>query len=232
MRISEIFYSIQGEGVLTGVPSVFVRTSGCNLRCSWCDTPYASWQPEGPEMSPEEILAEVVKHPTRHIVVTGGEPMIAKGIREFIATLRGEGKHVTVETAGTVLPEGCVVDLASLSPKLANSTPSEAKAGAAWVQRHEQTRLQPEVLRAWIETAVDYQLKFVISTLADLDEAQGIVAAIGLPVPPEKVLLMPEGTTLEAMRSRYDLLIDACKRHGHRLSPRLHIELFGNRRGT
>lgn len=232
MRISEIFYSIQGEGVLTGVPSVFVRTSGCNLRCSWCDTPYASWQPEGPEMSPEEILTQVVKHPTRHIVVTGGEPMIAKGIREFIATLRGQGKHVTIETAGTVLPEGCVVDLASLSPKLANSTPPKAKAGAAWVQRHEQTRLQPEVLRAWIDTAVDYQLKFVISTLADLDEAQGIVAAIGLPVPPEKVLLMPEGTTLEAMRSRYDLLVDACKRHGHRLSPRLHIELFGNKRGT
>lgn len=232
MRISEIFYSIQGEGVLTGVPSVFVRTSGCNLRCSWCDTPYASWQPEGPEMSPEEILTEIARHPTRHIVVTGGEPMIAKGIREFIATLRGQGKHVTVETAGTVLPEGCVVDLASLSPKLANSTPSQEKAGAAWVQRHEQTRLQPEVLRAWIETAVDYQLKFVISTQADLDEAQDIIAAIGLPVPPEKVLLMPEGTTLEAMRSRYDLLIDACKHHGHRLSPRLHIELFGNKRGT
>ena len=232
MRISEIFYSVQGEGVLTGVPSVFVRTSGCNLRCSWCDTPYASWQPEGPEMAPEEILTQIAMHPTRYIVITGGEPMIAKGIREFIATLREQGKHITVETAGTVLAEGCVVDLASLSPKLANSTPSEAKAGAAWVQRHEQTRLQPEVLRAWIETAVDYQLKFVISAPADLDEAHDIVASIGLPVPPDKVLLMPEGTTLEAMRSRYDLLIDACKRHGHRLSPRLHIELFGNKRGT
>lgn len=232
MRISEIFYSVQGEGVLTGVPSVFVRTSGCNLRCSWCDTPYASWSPEGPEMSPEEILAQTALHPTRYIVVTGGEPMVAKGIREFIATLRGLGKHVTLETAGTVLPEGCVVDLASLSPKLANSTPSEEKAGSAWVQRHEQTRLQPEVLRAWIETSVDYQLKFVISTEADLDEAHEIVSAIGLTIPPEKVLLMPEGTTLEAMRSRYELLINACKHNGHRLSPRLHIELFGNKRGT
>jgi 7-carboxy-7-deazaguanine synthase len=232
MRISEIFYSIQGEGVLTGVPSVFVRTSGCNLRCSWCDTPYASWEPEGPEMSPEEILTEIARHPTRYIVVTGGEPMIAKGIREFIATLREQRKHVTVETAGTVLPEDCVVDLASLSPKLANSTPGEDKAGAAWVLRHEQTRLQPEVLRAWIETAVDYQLKFVISTEEDLNEAHDMIATIGLPIPPEKVLLMPEGTTLEAMRSRYDLLINACKRHGYRLSPRLHIELFGNKRGT
>lgn len=232
MRISEIFYSIQGEGVLTGVPSVFVRTSGCNLRCTWCDTPYASWQPEGPEMSIEEILAEVEKHPTRYIVITGGEPMIAKGIRDFISRLRDLGKHITIETAGTIMPEGCIVDLASLSPKLANSTPSEEKAGAAWVQRHEQTRLQPEVLRAWIETSLDYQLKFVISTEADLHEAHAIVATIGLPVPPEKILLMPEGTTLEAMRARYNLLIDACKRHGHRLSPRLHIELFGNKRGT
>ena len=90
MRISEIFYSVQGEGVLTGVPSVFVRTSGCNLRCSWCDTPYASWAPEGPEMSPEEILTQIETYPTRYIVVTGGEPMIAKGIREFIATLKKE----------------------------------------------------------------------------------------------------------------------------------------------
>lgn len=232
MRISEIFYSVQGEGVLTGVPSVFVRTSGCNLRCTWCDTPYASWQPEGPEMSPEEILSEIEKCPTRYVVVTGGEPMIAKGMREFIARLRAMGKHVTVETAGTVPPEGCVVDLASLSPKLANSTPSEEKAGAAWVQRHEQTRLQPEVLRAWVEQSEDYQLKFVISTEADLHEAHGMVRSLGIHVPPEKVLLMPEGTTLEAMRTRYDLLIDACKTHGHRLSPRLHIELFGNKRGT
>lgn len=232
MRISEIFHSIQGEGILTGVPSVFVRTSGCNLRCAWCDTPYASWQPEGPEMSPGQILEEVRKHPCRHVVITGGEPMIARNIREFIATLRLLGKHVTIETAGTVAPEDCMVDLVSLSPKLANSTPSEEKAGAAWVRRHEETRLQPAILRAWIETAVDYQLKFVISSETDLEEARSLVAAIGAPVPADKVLLMPEGTTLEAMRSRYPLLIDACLRHGHRLSPRLHIELFGNKRGT
>jgi 7-carboxy-7-deazaguanine synthase len=232
VRISEIFFSIQGEGLLTGVPSVFVRTSGCNLRCDWCDTPYASWQPEGPEMSPEDILAEVVKHPARHVVITGGEPMIARGVREFITTLRGLGRHVTIETAGTIAPEGCVVDLASLSPKLAGSTPSEAKAGSAWVRRHEETRFQPEVLRAWIETALDYQLKYVIASEADLEEARAQVSTLGVLVPADKVLLMPEGTSLEAMRRHYPLLIEACKRHGHRLSPRLHIELFGNRRGT
>jgi 7-carboxy-7-deazaguanine synthase len=232
MRISEIFYSVQGEGTLTGVPSVFIRTSGCNLRCTWCDTPYASWSPEGPEMTLESILAEVSKHPARHVVVTGGEPMIAKGIRELITMLQAQRKHVTIETAGTVSPGGLRVDLASLSPKLANSTPGEDKAGAGWVQRHEQTRLQPAVLREWLETALDYQLKFVISSEADLIEARAVVASIGIPVPPEKVLLMPEGISLEAMRSRYPLLVKACLTHGYRLSPRLHIELFGNKRGT
>ncbi|HEY1081171.1 MAG TPA: 7-carboxy-7-deazaguanine synthase QueE [Prosthecobacter sp.] len=233
MRISEIFYSVQGEGSLTGVPSVFVRTSGCNLRCTWCDTPYASWSPEGPEMALADILAEVEKHPASHVVVTGGEPMIAKEITEFLTLLHQRRKHITVETAGTVPPQpGLHVDLASISPKLANSTPSAEKAGAGWNKRHEQTRHQPVVLKTWLEQAADYQLKFVISNESDLEEARGVVASIGLTVPPDKVLLMPEGTSMEAMRSRYPLLIQACLTHGYRLSPRLHIELFGNKRGT
>lgn len=232
MRISEIFYSVQGEGSLTGIPSVFVRTSGCNLRCAWCDTPYASWQPEGEEMDVDAILAEVERHPTRYAVVTGGEPMLARDMHGLLAELRRRGKHVTVETAGTIPPQGCRVDLASISPKLANSTPGEAEAGIAWVRRHEATRLQPDVLREWLEHALDYQLKFVIASEADLREAREVVASIGRPVPPEKVLLMPEGTRLEVMRQRYPLLVQACLEHGYRLSPRLHIELFGNRRGT
>jgi 7-carboxy-7-deazaguanine synthase len=232
MRISEIFYSVQGEGTLAGVPSVFVRTSGCNLRCTWCDTPYASWNPEGAEMSIEDILAQVTQHPTRYVVVTGGEPMIAKGMREFLSELRALGKHITIETAGTVAPEGVAVDLASISPKLANSTPTLERASAPWVARHESLRLQPEVLRAWLTEAPDYQLKFVVATPADLVEIQQIIASIGLPIPPEKILLMPEGVSVEAMRARYDLLIEASKNHGYRLSPRLHIEWFGNKRGT
>jgi len=232
MRISEIFYSIQGEGSLTGVPSVFVRTSGCNLRCDWCDTPYASWSPEGPEISLSKIVEAVSQYSARHVVITGGEPMVAKEIRELITLFQEQGKHVTVETAGTIDPDGVTVDLVSLSPKLANSTPSLEKAGAAWVQRHEQTRLQPDVLRAWIESSRDYQLKFVISSEADLIEAQSVVASIGIPILPEKILLMPEGISVEVMRTRYTLLINACLNHGYRLSPRLHIELFGNKRGT
>ena len=229
MLISEIFYSVQGEGSLVGVPSVFVRTSGCNLRCRWCDTPYASWNPEGAEMTPEQILAEVEKHPTRFVVVTGGEPMIAKDMPRLLSMLRAAGKHLTIETAGTIEPLGVPCDLASISPKLMNSTPGP-EAGA-WVARHDGTRLQPEVLRAWC-SAYPFQLKFVISSREDLDEAERVVASIGIPIAPEHVLLMPEGTSLEQLRSRQQMLVEACKSKGYRYSPRLHIELFGNKRGT
>jgi 7-carboxy-7-deazaguanine synthase len=231
MLISETFYSVQGEGSLVGVPSVFVRTSGCNLRCTWCDTPYASWNPEGTEMSVEDIVAIVHREPTRYVVVTGGEPMIAKGMPDLLAQLHAAGKHITIETAGTIPPQGVPCDLASISPKLAHSTPSEAKAGKAWAEKHERLRLQPEVLHAWC-TNYDYQLKFVIATEADVEEVRAVVASIGVPVPPEKILLMPEGITQEALRSRQTWLVDVCKRTGWRYSPRLHIDLFGNKRGT
>jgi 7-carboxy-7-deazaguanine synthase len=229
VRISEIFYSLQGEGGLVGMPSVFVRTSGCNLRCAWCDTPYASWKPEGTEMSVSEIMAAVKQHPTRYVVVTGGEPMLAVGMADLLSELRGAGKHITIETAGTLAPQGVACDLASISPKLSNSTPSEAQAGQAWRKRHEDTRLQPRVLQQWCASYL-VQMKFVISGPADLEEAADIVNQLQLK--PEQVLVMAEGTSLEALRSRQTLLIEACKTRGWRYSPRLHIELFGNQRGT
>ena len=231
MRISEIFYSIQGEGELTGVPTVFIRTSGCNLRCRWCDTPYASWNPEGEEMSIEDIIKEVKKHPARHCVLTGGEPMIARGIKELAAALRAEGQHITIETAGTVPPEGIACDLASLSPKLSNSTPSPNEIDQAWIQRHEQTRLRPEILRAWLE-AGNYQLKFVYTQPSDLDEIDAIIESIGIPVPASKVLLMPEGTDEAHIASRQMELVSLCTKRGNRYCDRLHIRLFGNTKGT
>ena len=88
MLIAEIFYSLQGEGELAGVPSVFVRTAGCNLRCAWCDTPYASWQPEGTPRTVDDIVAEVIKHPAQHVVLTGGEPMVAPGIGDLAGKLK------------------------------------------------------------------------------------------------------------------------------------------------
>src|ERR1035437_2514581 len=157
MKIAEIFYSVQGEGVLAGVPSVFVRTSGCNLRCSWCDTPYTSWKPEGEELGLDAIVRRVAAFPAaRHVVVTGGEPMIASGIVELSEKFRALGLHITFEAAGTVFaPVAC--DLMSISPKLANSTPD-----GVFHARHDQLRLQPEILRR-LTQEYDYQLKFVVA---------------------------------------------------------------------
>ncbi len=230
MFISEIFYSVQGEGELTGVPSVFVRTSGCNLRCNWCDTMYASWNPEGTEMSIAEIVDEVAKHPAQHCVLTGGEPMVAKGIRDLAQALRSAGKHITIETAATVLPEGIACDLASLSPKLSNSAPDE-RLPAGWRMKHEQLRRQPDVIRAWIDQG-DYQLKFVVTSAGDVDEIHSLLSDLKRSVPPHKILLMPEGTTIEKIRGRNETLVELCKRHGYRFCHRLHVELFGHTRGT
>lgn len=230
MLISEIFYSLQGEGELMGMPSVFVRTSGCNLRCNWCDTPYASWEPEGRQMTPAEIVAEVSRHPAKHVVLTGGEPMIAPGIHELAGLLRARGYHLTIETAATRPPGGIACDLASLSPKLAHSAPDN-RLDEAWRRKHEELRWQPAVVAAWL-AAGDYQLKFVVGSERDLVEIESMLAGIGCTVPPGKVLLMPEGVTVESLRAKAAWLGELCKARGYRYAPRLHIELYGNRRGT
>ncbi len=227
MLIAEIFYSLQGEGVLVGTPSVFVRTSGCNLRCVWCDTPYTSWSPEGEQLSVEEIAARVGNFPARYVVLTGGEPMIAPGIVPLTAALRQAGRHVTIETAGTVwAPVEC--DLMSVSPKLANSTPHTRGEGR-WAARHERLRYRPEVLRKLIG-AYTYQMKFVIQSPEDLAVIQRMVAVSG--AGGENVLLMAEGTDAEALRERGRWVAEICKREGYRYTPRLHIELWGARRGV
>lgn len=231
MLISEIFYSIQGEGELTGVPSVFVRTSGCNLRCAWCDTPYASWNPEGEQRSVGQILGAIESHPqAKHVVLTGGEPMIAKELKDLAAGVKKSGRHITIETAGTVAPEGIACDLASLSPKLLNSAPDPVEHGT-WRKKHEATRSQPDVVRAWLD-AYPCQFKFVISRPEDVDELEHMLAALKREIPRHKVLLMPEATSLEKMRGRAEWLGELCKARGYRYAHRLHIELYGNRRGT
>ena len=224
MKIAELFYSVQGEGSLVGVPSAFIRTSGCNLRCAWCDTPYTSWSPEGTELTLEQILDEVAAHPARHVVVTGGEPMIAPDIVPLTERLRGRGLHITVETAGTVFqPVAC--DLMSISPKLSNSVPSDA----LWGPRHERLRLQPGPLLELMER-YDYQLKFVIEKPADADEVRALVTRLRADA--GRVILMPEGVDRDTLRSRGAWLAEICKEEGYRFSPRLHVELYGNRRGT
>jgi 7-carboxy-7-deazaguanine synthase len=228
MRIAEIFYSIQGEGRLSGVPSAFVRASGCNLRCVFCDSGYTSWQPEGANVPLAAILECLDEFPTRHVVVTGGEPLIAPEIEELCANLRQRGYHITVETAATVF-KSIECDLASLSPKLSNSTPHERE-GGRFALRHEQQRLRPDVILAFMERS-DYQLKFVIDRQADVAEVLELLERLP-DVDRSKVLLMPQGVTRDELDERGPWLVEECKKHGFCYCPRLHIELYGNQRGT
>ena len=228
MRIAEIFHSVQGEGRLVGVPSVFVRTSGCNLRCWFCDSAYTSWNPEGDNLTITEIMERVAGFPCRHVVVTGGEPLIAPEIEELCCALRQRDCHITIETAATVFkPVEC--DLASLSPKLSNSTPWQREGGKHG-ERHERLRWQPHVVAAFMERS-DYQLKFVIDQPGDVNEVLQLLGELP-DVDHSRVLLMPQGVTSEELHTRGPWLIDECKKHGFRFCPRLHIELFGNVRGT
>lgn len=228
MRISEIFYSIQGEGRLLGMPSVFIRTSGCNLRCVWCDTPYTSWRPEGREWGIREIIREARKHPARHVVVTGGEPLLAPEIEELTKALKRNGAHITIETAATIFkPVAC--DLISLSPKLANSTPWKREQGR-FAKMHEERRLNFGVMQEFLD-GYDYQIKFVVDRRQDFMEIRDLLDELNR-VDRERVLVMAQGKTSAELRRKAKWIVAQCKKHGYRFTPRLHIDLFGNRRGT
>lgn len=228
MKISEIFYSVQGEGKLAGLPSAFIRTSGCNLRCRWCDTPYTSWEPTGDERSVKQIIDAIAAYPTRHVVLTGGEPMIMPGVDSLTRKLAAHGYHITIETAATEWQE-VVCDLASVSPKLANSTPWK-RAEGRFAQAHDSTRINVPVIRRFLALP-DYQLKFVVDTSEDIEEIDALVGGLQ-PVEPANVLLMPQGMTAADVDARSVWLADLCKQRGYRFCPRLHIQLYGNRRGT
>jgi 7-carboxy-7-deazaguanine synthase len=235
MRIAEIFRSLQGEGFLTGTPSVFVRASGCNLRCWYCDTPYTSWEPEGEDWSVDEILqradelvGENGQAACQHAVLTGGEPMLFAELVPLAAALKERGLHITIETAGTLyLPLAC--DLMSISPKLAGSTPPVER-DRRWHERHERNRHVPQVVRRLVRE-YDYQIKFVVDSLRDCQEADAWLAEFP-EIDRSRVLLMPQGTDLDALRERSAWLEPYCRKHGLRFCPRKHIEWFGNVRGT
>jgi 7-carboxy-7-deazaguanine synthase len=227
MKIAEAFYSVQGEGVLAGVPSVFLRTSGCNLRCWWCDTPYTSWKPEGSEWTTDQLLDYVRSNSTGHVVITGGEPMIQPELETLAQRLHDANQHITIETAGTIFKH-LPCDLISISPKLANSTPHTMEEGK-WAAQHERLRYQPDVLSR-LMAAYPYQLKFVVAEPSDVAEVTQI--ATSLNADPARVLLMPEGTTPQKIRDRALWIVEECKRLGYRYSPRLHVDLWGDRRGV
>lgn len=228
MRISEIFYSIQGEGRLSGVPSVFIRTSGCNLRCVWCDTPYTSWNPGGKEMSLEEILHAIESYPLDHVVLTGGEPLLSHEIEDLSVTLKKAGAHVTIETAATIFkPVSC--DLLSISPKLSNSTPWQKQNGK-FAAMHDQHRLNYNVVQQFIDV-YDYQLKFVVDCEQDFAEVRQIVDALKN-VDITRVLIMAQARNRRQLHQKSRWIVELCKKFGYGYSPRLHIELYGNRRGV
>jgi len=324
MRIAEIFRSLQGEGRLTGTDSVFVRASGCNLRCGFCDTPYASWSPEGEDLSVDEILDRVKKTyniqslpskvgsnraqgsearrpdigsetrrpdilvrlqvqgsgfrvqgsefrvqdsefrvqgsgfrvqdsplstahcplPTahcplstasslqppasslktktspKHVVLTGGEPMLFAELIPLSAALRKDGWHITIETSGTLyLPVVC--DLMSISPKLSNSTPTPEQ-DPRWTRRHESSRHTPHIVNRLI-AEYDYQIKFVIDKPADCQEAESYLAAMPQ-IDRARVMLMPQGADPEELAEKNQWLEPYCAEHGLIFCPRRHVE--------
>jgi len=228
MNINEIFYSIQGEGKLAGVPSAFIRTGRCNLRCTWCDTPRTSWQPTGTDLSVDAICEQVATFPAKHVVVTGGEPMIEPDIASLTYRLKKLGYHITIETAATVF-KTVACDLASVSPKLANSTP-RSREGGKFAESHEKNRIDLETIRRFMAFG-DYQLKFVVETREDVGEIDELLSQIG-EVDPCNVLLMPQGVKTNELGARAVWLVQQCKDRGFRFCPRLQIHLFGHTPGT
>ena len=225
MVINEIFYSLQGEGFLAGVPSMFVRFAGCPLQCRWCDTKYAWNQRAGEDYTVAEIVETAKRWPSKFIVITGGEPMINSDLPELVTALKTAGKHITIETAGIAYIPDMPCDLMSISPKLSNSVPNEAITFAA----HEDLRLDIEVLQELVEN-YQYQIKFVVDSQDDLSEIQQTIGKIGS-VNPEKVMLMPQAATRDELLAKSPMVAEMCRQTGFVFSQRLQVLLWDNQKG-
>lgn len=225
MRITEIFYSLQGEGFLAGLPSVFIRLAGCPLRCRWCDTKYAWDKEAGLYYSIDKIVRTVRQWPCEFVVITGGEPMINPDLQQLAQELKAAEKHITIETAGIAYVPDLPCDLISISPKLSNSTPSDPALAAI----HEDSRLDLAVLRELINN-YDYQLKFVVDSPDDLPEIQETIDEIGS-VDSKKVMLMPQAVTRDELLAKSPMVADLCKQTGFAFCQRLQILLWNGQRG-
>jgi 7-carboxy-7-deazaguanine synthase len=232
LPINELFYSIQGEGKLAGVPSVFIRASGCNLRCWFCDSYHTSWEPTHAWLNLDTIVDRVADHEAAdHVVVTGGEPLIHDEVGELLDRLNAAGYHTTVETNGTIYRDAAI-DLASISPKLASSTPTPEKdptGDGAWEDRHEERRIDMDALSTLVDTYPS-QLKFVVTGPDDMPEINDLVTRIRnettTTITDDDVLLMPEGVTNEQLAETRELTADLAMKHGYRYTPRLHVNLW------
>lgn len=239
MKISEIFSSFQGEGSLAGTPSVFVRTSVCNLRCVWCDTRYTSWDPEWSERTVEDVASEVRalaaggQEKIRHVVVTGGEPALeGENLSELCRILSAADFHLTVETNATLF-FAAPVNLISMSPKLKNAAPPEKSGPIA--ASHESQRLRPDVIKSFLREynsppRKDCQIKFVVESESDVEEIREIASLAEIPA--KKIQLMPQSIERADLEQKSAWLRPLAARLGYGFSPRLHIARFGNRRGV
>ena len=225
MVINEIFYSLQGEGFLAGIPSVFIRLAGCPLRCKWCDTKYAWDNEAGEDYRIEEIIQTIQRWTCKFIVITGGEPMTNSDLAELVRKLKELKKHITIETAGTTFIADIPCDLMSISPKLSNSTPEKIELA----ETHEALRLDVAVLRKLIDN-YKYQLKFVVDSQDDLAEIQQTIEKLGN-VDSEKVMLMPQAAARDELLVKSPMVAEMCKRTGFAFSPRLQVLLWNNKRG-
>ena len=216
LRVSEVFGSIQGEGASLGRPSVFIRLQGCAVGCAWCDTKY-SWDPRrGRAVTLEALLAEVKAAGPDNVVVTGGEPLEHPAFTEVIVGVKALGLRVEVETAGTEIPPPVAVDQWNVSLKLAHSgVPAER-------------RLRPEAIRRFRDLGAWF--KFVVGAERDVDEVLAIQAEHALPS--TRILLMPLGLTREEQQALMPEAAAWCRRHGFGFSPRLHILIWGPKRGV
>ncbi len=225
MRVSEIFYSLQGEGFLAGLPSIFIRLAGCPLRCKWCDTKYAWDRTAGAHYTIDKILQTVQQWPCEFVVITGGEPMINSDLPQLVKKLKDLEKHITIETAGIAFISSLACDLMSISPKLSNSTPEDP----ALAEIHEDSRLDLAVLRELIDN-YNYQLKFVVDSPKDMPEIRQTIEQIEN-VDSKKVMLMPQAVTRDELLAKSPMVADLCKQTGFAFSQRLQILLWNGRRG-
>lgn len=238
LPINELFYSLQGEGKLAGMPTVFVRTSGCNLRCWFCDSYHTSWEPNHASMALDDIVDQVKEYArAEHVVLTGGEPMIHDEAVDLLNRLGDAGYHTTVETNGTIYRDAHI-NLVSISPKLASSTPTpenDPTGDGEWAERHEQRRIDMNALTDLVDT-YESQLKFVVTSPDDLLEINDLVARIReatrTQVPNSDVLLMPEGMTRASLDDARNEVAELAMDHGYRYTPRLHVDLWNDAPGT
>ncbi|MBN2456943.1 MAG: 7-carboxy-7-deazaguanine synthase QueE [Sedimentisphaerales bacterium] len=231
MWVSEIFYSLQGEGFLAGIPSVFIRLAGCPLRCKWCDTKYAWEETAGKDYSIGSILKLLQQWPCDFVVITGGEPMVNSDLTvrnqlpDLTRSLKALDKHVTIETAGLALLPDMRCDLMSISPKLSNAVPAEPKLAAI----HRSYTLNIAVLQQLIDN-YEYQLKFVVESEQDIYEIQQTIGQMGN-VDTRKVILMPQAATKEQFLTKAPMVAKLCKNTGFVFGNRLQILLWNGQKG-